>query len=337
MRLGFFLSFLRKRALQAMLVALSCVSAAVFAAQPRPAPDFPVRPVRWIVPFPPGGSVDLVGRILAQKLYDTWGQQIVVDNRPGAGGRVGTKIAVEATPDGYNQLLALNTNLTVDRSLFKSLAYDPEKAFVPVTIVASTSQLLVVNPAFPARSVRELIALCKSKPGQINYGSSGVGGSLHLAMELFKAKAGIDIVHVAYKGGPPAATDLMAGRIGLMFFNTPAALPFVKSGRLRALGVSTARRSALLPDVPSIAESGVPGFDTGVWYGLVVPAGTKPAIVRSTYEAVSKALALPDVRKSLQDIGAEPVSISPEEFAKRIKAETRDWAKLIRTANIRLN
>jgi tripartite-type tricarboxylate transporter receptor subunit TctC len=334
---GLLRSVFRKRALQTMLVALSLGSAAVCAAQPRPASDFPVRPVRWIVPFPAGGSIDLVARILSQKLYETWGQQVVVDNRPGAGGRVGTQIGAEATPDGYNQLLTLNTNLTVDRSLFKSVTYDPEKAFVPVTIVASTSQLLVVNPSLPARSIRELVALCKSRPGQINYGSSGTGGSLHLAMELFKMKAGIDIVHVPYKGGPPAATDLMAGRIGLMFFNTPAALPFVKSGKLRALGVSTAKRSALLPDVPSIAESGVPGFDTSVWYGLVVPAGASPAIVRSTYEAVSKALAMPDVRRSLHDIGAEPVSISPAEFAKRIKAETRSWAQLIRTANIHLN
>ena len=331
----FFLSLLRKRAPRAMLAALSFGSAAVFAAQPPS--DFPVRPVRWIVPFPAGGSVDLIARILAQKLYETWGQQVVVDNRPGAGGRVGTKIAAESTPDGYNQLLALNTNLTVDRSLFKSLAYDPEKAFVPVTIVASTSQLLVVNPSFPARSVRELIALCKSSPGQINYGSSGAGGSLHLAMELFRTQAGIDIVHVPYKGGPPAATDLIAGRIGLMFFNTPAALSYVKSGKLRALGVSTARRSALLPDVPSIAESGLPGFDTEVWYGLVVPAGASPAAVRSTYEAVSKALAMPDVRKSLQAIGAEPVSISPADFARRIKTETREWAKVIRAANIHFN
>jgi tripartite-type tricarboxylate transporter receptor subunit TctC len=302
-----------------------------------PQQGYPARPVRWVVPFPVGGSADLVARVLGQKLYDQWGQQLVVDNRPGAGGRLGTQLAATATPDGYSQLLTLNTNLTVDRSLFKTLPYDPETAFVPITITASTSQLLVVNPSFPAHNVRELITACKEKPGQINYGSSGVGGSLHLAMELLKSRAGIDIVHVAYKGGPPAATDLIAGQIGLMFFNTPAALPFVRSGKLRALGVSTAKRSALLPDVPSIAEGGVPGFDTEVWYGLVAPAGTSDAVVQSTYKAVAASLAAPDVRKALQDLGAEPSGITPGQFAQRIKAETRLWASVIRTANIHLN
>jgi tripartite-type tricarboxylate transporter receptor subunit TctC len=195
----------------------------------------------------------------------------------------------------------------------------------------------VVNPSLPAHNIQDLIALCKAKPGEINYGSSGVGGSLHLAMELFKSRSGIDIVHVAYKGGPPAATDLIAGQIGLMFFNTPAALPFVRAGKLRALGVSTAKRSALLPDVPSIAEAGVPGFDTEVWYGLVAPAGTSGAVVQSTYKAVAASLASPDVRRTLQDLGAEPGGISPEEFAQRLKSETRLWANVIRTANIHLN
>jgi tripartite-type tricarboxylate transporter receptor subunit TctC len=246
-------------------------------------------------------------------------------------------LASNATPDGYSQLLTLNTNLTVDRSLFRKLAYDPEKAFVPVTMIASTSQLLVVNSSFPVRNVQELIAVCKAKPGQINYGSSGVGGSLHLAMELFKTSAGIDVVHVAYKGGPPAANDLMAGQISLMFFNTPAALPYVKSGKLRALGVSTVKRSPLLPDVPAIAEEGFPGFDTEVWYGLVVPAGTSDAVVQFAYRSVAKALAAPDVHKALQDIGAEPGSMPPEQFAQRIKTDTRQWANVIRTADIHLD
>ncbi|MGE5524776.1 MAG: Bug family tripartite tricarboxylate transporter substrate binding protein [Rhodospirillaceae bacterium] len=298
---------------------------------------FPSRPVRWIVPFPVGGSVDLVARVLGQKLYEEWREQLVVDNRPGAGGRLGTQLAVTATPDGYTQLLTLNTNLTVDRSLFKNLAYDPEKAFVPVTITASTSQLLVVNLSFPAKSVSELIAACKAKPGQINYGSSGVGGSLHLAMELFKSRAGIDVVHVAYKGGPPAATDLIAGQISMMFFNTPAALPFVRTGKLRALGVSTAKRSPLLPDVPAIAEAGLPGFDTEVWYGLVAPAGTASDVVDYTYRSVAKVLAASDVRKALQDLGAEPNGLPPKEFAKRMRGETQQWASIIRSAHIRFD
>ena len=315
------------------------VQCTVFSSPAAPATDdpgalFPQRPVRWVVPYPAGGSVDLVGRILGQKLLDIWGQQVVVDNRPAAGGRLGTQIAAQATPNGYTQLLTLNTNLTMERSLFKKLAYDPHKAFVPITITASTSQLLVVNPSFSAQTVRDLIALCKAKPGELTYGSSGVGGSLHLAMELFKSMAGIDVTHVAYKGGPPASLDLMAGQINMMFFNTPAALPHVKSGRLRALGVSTAKRSLLLPEVPTIAESGVPGFDTAVWYGLAVPAGTAPAIVDKTYRDVTRVLAMPDVRKALLDLGAEPVSTTPEETARRIRSESKQWTRVITNAKM---
>ena len=242
-----------------------------------------------------------------------------------------------ATADGYTQLFTLNTSLTIDRSLFKSLPYDPDKAFAPITIIAATSQLLVTNPSFPVRNVRELIALCKARPGEVNYGSSGAGGSLHLAMELFKSMTGIDIVHVPYKGGPPAATDLIAGQIALLFFNTPAALPYIKAGKLRALGVSTAKRSPLLPEVPTIAESGVPNFDTDVWFGLVAPAGTPPEIVAKTQRDVARVVAMPDVRKQLLDIGAEPVANTPEEFAARIKKESALWAKVVQTARIKFD
>jgi len=299
------------------------------------APAFPARPVRWIVPFPPAGSIDLVGRVVGQKLYETWGQQVIIDNRAGGGGRLGAQAGAAAAPDGYTQLFSLNTSFTIDRSLFKNLPYDPDKAFAPITIVASTSQLLVTNPSFPVRNVRELIALCKARPGEVNYGSSGTGGSLHLAMELFKSMAGIDIVHVPYKGGPPAATDLIAGQIAILFFNTPAALPYIKAGKLRALGVSTAKRSSLLPEVPTIAESGVPGFDTDVWFGLVAPAGTPADIVTRTQREVARVVAMPDVRKQLLDIGAEPVANTPEEFAARIKTESALWAKVVQAAKIR--
>jgi tripartite-type tricarboxylate transporter receptor subunit TctC len=298
-------------------------------------PAFPARPVKWIVPFPPAGSIDLVGRVVSQKLFEAWGQQVVIDNRSGGGGRLGAQAAAAAAPDGYTQLFSLNTSFTIDRSLFKSLAYDPDTAFAPITLIASTSQLLVTNPSFPAKNVRELIALAKARPGEVNYGSSGTGGSLHLAMELFKSMAAIDIVHVPYKGGPPAATDLIAGQIALLFFNTPAALPYVKAGKLRALGVSTARRSPLLPDVPPIGDSGVPGYDTGVWFGLVAPTGTLPEIIAKTRRDVARVVALPDVRRQLVDIGAEPVANTPAEFAARIKKESALWAKVIQTANIR--
>ena len=299
--------------------------------------SFPERPVRWIIPFPASGSIDLVARILGPKLYDSWGQQLVVDNRPGGGGRLGAQVAAAAQPDGYSQLFSLNTTYTIDRSLFKHLNYDPDKAFVPVTLVASTSQLLITNPAFPVKTVRELIAYCKARPNEVNYGSSGVGASLHLAMEYFKSVADINIVHVPYKGGPPAATDLMAGQISLMFFNTPAAAPHVKSGKVRALGVSTLRRSALLPEVPTIAESGVPGFDVSVWFGLAVPAGTSPAIVAKTYSAVARALRAPEVEKQLLDLGAEPSGEPPQQFARRIKAESAAWSKVVKTTNMQLD
>jgi len=296
--------------------------------------NFPQRPVRWIVPFPAGGSVDLVGRAIGQKLSELWGQQIVIDNRPAAGGRVGTQIAAQAAPDGYSQLLTLNTNLTADRSLFKQLPYDPEKAFTPITIIAGTSQLLVVNPLLPARNVKELIALAKEKPGQLNYGSSGVGGSLHLAMELFKSMTGVEVIHVAYKGGPPAALDLIAGQISMMFFNTPAALGYVKSGKLRALGVSTGKRSPQLPDVPTIAEAGVPGYDVSVWYGLVAPARTSPAIIDSTYRELARVLAMPDVKQQVEALGADTIGATPGDMARRVKAETEQWARLVTRAKI---
>ncbi len=321
------------RARLAVLIAASIPAWSTHAAETADA--FPARPVRWIVPFPPSGSIDLVGRVVGQKLFELWGQQVVIDNRSGGGGRLGTGAAAVAAPDGYTQLFTLNTSLTIDRSLFKSLPYDPDKAFTPITIIASTSQLLVTNPTFPVKNVRELIALTKARPGEVNYGSSGAGGSLHLAMELFKSMAGIDIVHVPYKGGPPAATDLIAGQIELLFFNTPAALPYIKSGRLRALGVSTAKRSPLLPNVPTIAESGLPGFDTDVWFGLVAPAGTSADIVTKTQRDVAHVVALPDVRKQLLDIGAEPVVNTPEEFAARIRKESALWAKVVQTAKIK--
>lgn len=315
-----------------------CFAACALGAGPGNAADgksvFPERPVRWIVPFPASGSIDLVARVLAPKLYDGWGQQLVVDNRPGGGGRLGAQIAATAQPDGYTQLFTLNTTYTIDRSLFKHLNYDPDKAFVPVTLVASTSQLLITNPAFSAKTVRELIAYCKSRPNEVNFGSSGVGGSLHLAMEYFKSASGIDVVHVPYKGGPPAVVDLMAGQISLMFFNTPAAAPYVKSGKVRALGVSTARRSGLLPDVPTIAESGLPGFDIAVWLGLSVPAGTPAAIVERTHAAVARALRVPEIEKQLLDLGAEPGGETPQAFARRIKAESAAWSKVIKASNM---
>jgi tripartite-type tricarboxylate transporter receptor subunit TctC len=297
--------------------------------------SFPVHPVRWIVPYTAGGSIDLVARIVANKLSGIWGQQIVIDNKIGAGGRLGVQAVVSAPPDGYTQLLTLNSNYTIDRSLFKDLNYDPEKALAPVTIAASTAQLLIANPAFAAKTVKELIALAKARPNEINYGSSGAGGSLHLAMELFKWMTGVKMTHIAYRGGVIAATDLMSGQIAIMFLNAPSAVPYIKSGKVRALGISTAQRSPLVPEVPTIAEAGVPGFNIEAWYGLSVPTGTVAAIINKTYQDLTQVLKLADVRKQLADAGADPVSLTPDETAKRIKAESATWAKVIQGSTIR--
>ena len=296
---------------------------------------FPVRPVRWVVPYPAGGGIDVVARLIANRLSGTWGQQIVIDNRLGAGGRLGTQAVIGAVPDGYTQLMTINTNYTMDRSLFKSLGYDPEKALTPITITASVAQLLISNYAFRAKNVKELIALAKARPNEIIYGSSGAGSSLHLAMELFKSETGIRLTHVPYKGGIVALPDLISGQIQIMFISAPAGAPFIKSGKVRALGISTAKRSIQLPEVPTIAESGVPDFKIDGWYGLSVPMGSPAAVVRKTYQDVSQILALTDVSKQLLSIGTDPVVITPEETAKRIRTETATWAKVIRGSSMK--
>jgi tripartite-type tricarboxylate transporter receptor subunit TctC len=276
-------------------------------------PSFPIKPVRWVVPFPPGGSIDVVSRVITARLSQTWGAQCIVDNRLGAGGRVGVQAVVNAPPDGY----------------------DPEKALVPVTIVASTSQLLISTLSFPPKSVKELIVLARARPNEINYGSSGAGGSLHLAMELLKSMTGIQMTHIVYKGGGPAATDLIAGQIQVMFFNTPAATPFLKAGKVRSMGISTAKRSPLLPDVPTLAETGVPGFHTDVWFGLTLPAGTNPSIINKMHRDITKVLEDADVRKHLASIGADALNVTPDEMAKRIRTETVTWAKVIQGSSIK--
>ena len=297
--------------------------------------SFPLKPVRWVVPYPPGGSIDVVGRVIAARLSHAWTQQVYVDNRLSAGGRVGVQAVIAAPPDGYTQLMALNTNYTIDRSLFKNLGYDPEKALAPITIVASTAQLLISNMSFPVKNVKELVALAKARPGDINYGSSGAGGSLHLAIELFKSMTNISMTHVPYKGGVPAATDLIAGQIQVMFINAPAGAPYIKAGKVRGLGISTAARSPLLPDVPTIAEAGVPGFNIDVWYGLSAPTGTPAAVVNKTFQDIAKVLNEPEIRKQLSAYGVDLVNSTPDEMAHRIRAETAAWAKVIQGSSIK--
>lgn len=296
---------------------------------------FPARVVRWVVPYPPGGSIDIVARVIAARLSHHWATPCAVENRPGAGGRVGVQAVINAPPDGYTQLMALNTNYTIDRSLFKNLGYDPEQALLPVTMVASTAQLLISNTQFPPKTVKALLALAQRRPSAIDYGTSGAGGSLHLAMELFKSMTGIQMTHVPYQGGVPAVTDLIAGQIQLMFINAPAGTPYVRSGQVHALGISSATRSPLLPEVPTIAEAGVPGFNIDVWYGLSLPAGSPATLVTRMYQDVSKVLNEADARKQLTGYGVEPISVTPDEMVKRIRTETATWARVIAGSSIR--
>lgn len=304
------------------------------AAERDAAQTYPNRPIRWIVPFPPGGAADIVSRAIGQKLGERWGQQIVIDNRPGAGGSLGTEIAARATPDGYT-VIVVPATFTTYPSLYHKLAYDPVRDFAPVTLVSSSALILVVHPAVAARSVHELIALARARPGQLNYASSGIGASAHLAAELFKSMVGVSIVHVPYKGQPPAMIDLISGQIHMMFPNVPVALPHVKAGKLRSLAVTTLKRAALLPELPTMAESGLAGFEVNQWTGLVAPAGAPRPIVAKLHGETVRALQQADVRQTLSNHGFEPVGNTPQEFAAYIKAEIAKWGKVIKEAGIR--
>jgi tripartite-type tricarboxylate transporter receptor subunit TctC len=290
-----------------------------------------------VIPFPAGGTTDILGRVAAQKLSEALGQQVVPDNRPGASGNIGTEQVAKAAPDGYMLLTAPGSTLTIHPSLYPKLGFDPLKDFAPVTILAGVPNLLVVHPSLPARNVKELIALAKSKPDALNYASTGAGQSTHLSMELFKSMAGVKIVHVPYKGSAPAVTDLLGGHVPMMFDNMPSALPHVKAGKLRALGVSTTRRSSTAPDVPTVAESGLPGFDVTVWFAVLAPAATPRDIVDRLHRVLVKALQAGDVRERLASQGAEPVGNTPEQFTAQMKADLAKWAKVVKAANVKLD
>jgi len=296
---------------------------------------YPSKPVRMIVAYPPGGGTDIVGRMVAQKLGEALGQPVVVENRGGASGNIGTELAARAVPDGYTVLMGNVAPNAINVSLFRNLPYDPVADFAPVTLVASTPNILVVHPTTPARTVKEVIALAKAKPGALNFASAGVGSSSHLAGELFRILAGADIVHVPYKGAGPAMVDVLSGQVQLYFATMPAAMPHVKSGKLAPVAVTSARRSQALPGLPTIAESGVSGYEASTWYGLLAPARTPGAAVARLHEGVVKILADAAVREKLADQGFEPVGDSPGEFAAYIKSEIAKWGKVIRDAGIR--
>ena len=296
----------------------------------RAADAYPAKPVRFVVAFPPGGGTDIIARSIAQKLAERIAQQVVVDNRPGAGGNIGTDIVAKSAPDGYTLLMGSAGPLAINASLFAKMPFDPIKDLAPVTLAASTPNVLVVHPSLRAATVKELIALAKARPGEINFASSGHGTPAHLAGELFNSMAGVKMVHVPYKGAAPALADLLGGQVQLMFSTMPPALPHVKDGKLRALAVTSAKRSPAAPDIPTLDEIALPGFEANTWHGVVVPAGTPATIVARLNREIVAILHLPDVVERFSSQGAEALGSTPEEFAAYIRSETLKWAKVVR-------
>jgi tripartite-type tricarboxylate transporter receptor subunit TctC len=295
---------------------------------------YPAKPVRILVPFPPGGPADALARIVGDKLGQALGQPFVIENKPGAGGNIGMEQGAKAAADGYTLTLAPTGNLTIAPSLYAKLPYDPAKDYAPITVLATVPNILIVHPSVPARSVAELIALAKAKPGTLNYASPGNGSGPHLAGELLKSMAGIDLVHVPFNGVGPAMTGVLAGDVQMFFAQSSAALPHVKSGKVIALGVASRKRIAAAPELPTIAEAGLPGFDVTSWYALVAPAGTPATVVDRLHAEIVKVLGSADVREKIAALGAEPVGNTPAEFTAMQRAEAARWAKLAREANI---
>jgi tripartite-type tricarboxylate transporter receptor subunit TctC len=299
------------------------------------AQTYPTKPVRFVVPFAPGGGSDLVARIVAVKITDALGQPVIVDSRPGAAGTIGADIAAKSPPDGYTLLLGSNGPLAINPSLYVKLPYDAVRDFAPVSIATVMPFLLVTHPSLPVRSVKDLVALAKTKPGELNYGSPGNGSTTHLANELLKSMTGMQIVHVPYKGVAPAATDLISGQLQMMSGDLSTLLPHVRSGRMRAIAVTASRRSNLLPDMPTVAESGVAGYEAVGWFGVLVPAGTPQPIVDRLNAAIVKGLATSDARERLAVFGGDVGGNTPEQFAAHIRNEAAKWSKLVKSLGLK--
>lgn len=313
----------------APLLLLAALCAATASAQ-----DYPNRPVRYIIPYATAGATDILGRIVAQRLSERFGQQVIIDNRPGATAIVGTEILAHAAPDGYT-MMTVNISHGANPYLHKKLPYDTVNDFVPVTLMAVLPQLLVINPSVAARSVSALIALAMAKPGQLNYSSSGTGSSNHLAMELFKVSTRTNIVHVPYKGGGPTMQAVLAGEVNVTFIALVPVMPQIKAGKLIPLAISGVKRSALLPDVPTVAESGVPGFEIYDWQGVIVPKGTPHRVIDRLHKEILAVLALPDVKEKISGLGADVVGSTPEQLGEYIRKELAVWERVIREAGIR--
>ncbi|HEV8518158.1 MAG TPA: tripartite tricarboxylate transporter substrate binding protein [Burkholderiales bacterium] len=322
--------------LSLLVVLYAAAAIPVHAASKDPGQSYPTKPVRMVVPFAAGaGSNDIMARLIAQRLSERFGEQVVVDNRPGASGIIGTDIVAKALPDGYT-ILMMSLTFSVNPSLFSKLPYNTEKDFLPVTMVASAPLMLVVHPSLPVKSVQEFIAHAKANPGKLNFGSGGPGTTPHLAGEMLKTMSGIQVTHVPYKGGAPALADLIGGQIQFMLENIPGTLPFAKAGKLRALAITDLKRSPSLPDLPTLDESGVKGYQIVGWNGLFVPAGTAQAIVNKLHAEVVAALALPEVKQRLATMGADGVGDTPQHFAAFIKSEIPKWAKVVKDAGLKV-
>ena len=318
-----------------LLTLIAALSFAPMAAAQAPA--YPTKPIRIVVPFPPGGATDILARDVAQKLTEAWGQQVIVDNRPGAGGNVGSELVAKSAPDGYTLEMGTVGTHAINASLYAKMPYDHVKDFAPIILVAAVPNVLEVNPAIPVNSVTELIAYAKANPGKLNFASSGNGTSIHLSGELFKVMAGVEMTHVPYKGSAPALQDLVGGQVQIMFDNLPPSLPMIRAGKLRALAVTSAARAPALPDVPTVAEAGLPGFEASSWFGLLAPAGTPPAIVAKINGEVAAWLATPEAKEQLSKQGAAAAGGTPDDFAKHIAAETAKWAKVVKASGAKVD
>lgn len=318
---------------RALLIALPVVLFPLLAG----AQDYPNRPVRVIVPTPAGSGSDMSMRMVTPELSALLGQQVVVDNRAGAGGRIGTELAAQSAPDGYTLVLGTPGTLTIMQHMQKNVPYQTLRDFAPIGLISQGPYLLVAHPSVPVRGVKDLLALAKAQPGKLNYGSAGTGATNHLAMELFKSMARVNIVHVPYRGGALATTDLVAGHVDLSMLSITPLLPHVRAGRLRALGITSAKRFALLPDMPTVSESGVPGYEAITWFGLLAPAGTPQTVLARLSDALQKVLRAPETREKFQRGGAEPGDKNPAEFAELIRRETELYGKLIRESGIKAN
>ena len=324
------MTFLANRARRAAL--FGGIAVLLVLAVPANAADYPSRPVMLVVAFPPGGPSDVLARIVGKKMEELLGAPFVIENRPGAGGNIAADFVAHATADGYTLLMGNNSILATNESLYKKITYSPQKDFMPIALIGTQANILVVNPAVPAHSLKELIALCRAQPGKINFASSGYGAAAHLAGELFKAEAHVDIVHVPYKGAAPALQDVVAGHDQMMFATAASVIGHIKAGQVKALAVTTLKRTAVLPDVPTMDEAGLKGFDASTWHGLVAPTGTPPEIVAKLHDAAVKALQDPGVQVSLGRLGVDIVGDTPEQFKAYIAAEIPKWTAIVKAS-----